>query len=345
MLISLIFIIITLITAVIITLVQKYFAVKEDPVVDNIDKLLPQTQCGQCGYPGCLPYAKAVADGDEINKCVPGGQELVVKLAELLNREVPAGELEEPQDLIAIIDEETCIGCLHCIEACPVDAIIGSKKLMHVIVPDYCTGCELCIPPCPVKCISMIERPKHLYAFDKVARSVNMPANVSPEQLINTVNIPADSNVNHGSFDNHASNDFNANTANASNKKSPATSIFATLSLASKATNFNKLSKLGKLGKRASQTTPSDQDQLSVLDLGSQVQRDNQREERLATQEQVTLTSQSATTETSETTTKLSVSDATSTGQNAQPTYVTPLVQRLAQRLAEHKHNDNNSSF
>lgn len=190
MLVLIVFVLITVVTAAVITFVQKIFAVKEDPIVEKIDALLPQTQCGQCGYPGCMPYAQALANGDEINKCVPGGQELVVKLAELLNREIPEGEMDAPVDKIAIIDESTCIGCLHCIEACPVDAIIGGKKLMHVIVPDYCTGCELCVNPCPVKCITMIDRPRSLYAYQNLARSANMPRSIKPEQIIPITNAP-----------------------------------------------------------------------------------------------------------------------------------------------------------
>lgn len=194
MLVLIVFVLITVVTAAVITLVQKIFAVKEDPIVEKIDSLLPQTQCGQCGYPGCMPYAQALANGDEINKCVPGGQELVVKLAELLNREVPEGEMDTPVDKIAIIDESTCIGCLHCIEACPVDAIIGGKKLMHVIVPDYCTGCELCVNPCPVKCITMIDRPRSLYSYQNLARSANMPRSIKPEQIIPITNAPLANN-------------------------------------------------------------------------------------------------------------------------------------------------------
>ena len=134
-------------------------------LIQNIDALLPQTQCGLCGHrDGCLPYAKAVSEGEEANKCVPGGQPVADALASLLGRaELKAEESVwpiqsdgRPQRMKAIIREDECIGCTKCISACPVDAIIGSGKLMHSILTDLCTGCELCIPPCPVDCIDLI---------------------------------------------------------------------------------------------------------------------------------------------------------------------------------------------
>ncbi|MGV0954268.1 MAG: electron transport complex subunit RsxB [Fluviibacter sp.] len=135
------------------------FRVEGDPLVEKIDSILPQTQCGQCGYPGCKPYAEAIASGEaEINQCPPGGDENIHKLAELLGKEYkPLSEehgIEKPK-AVALIDEQICIGCTLCIQACPVDAIVGAAKQMHTIVADLCTGCELCIPPCPVECISM----------------------------------------------------------------------------------------------------------------------------------------------------------------------------------------------
>jgi len=134
------------------------FRVQDDPLVEKIDAILPQTQCGQCGFPGCKPYAEAIAKGEaDINQCPPGGADGVNRLAELLGVEPkPLGEgLEAKPKSVAIIDENTCIGCTLCIQACPVDAIIGAAKQMHVIVASQCTGCELCLPPCPVDCISM----------------------------------------------------------------------------------------------------------------------------------------------------------------------------------------------
>ncbi|MCL2589309.1 MAG: electron transport complex subunit RsxB [Betaproteobacteria bacterium] len=139
-----------------------YFKVEGNPLAEQIDAILPQTQCAQCGYPGCKPYAEAIAKGEtEINLCTPGGDDNTRKLAELLGREFkPRGALVEKLKTVALIDEQTCIGCTLCIQACPVDAIIGSSKQMHTVVSRYCTGCELCLPPCPVDCISMVEEPR-----------------------------------------------------------------------------------------------------------------------------------------------------------------------------------------
>lgn len=136
------------------------FRVQGDPVVDQIDALLPQTQCAQCGYPGCRPYAEAIArDEADINQCPPGGEDGVRALAELLDREPkPIGAefgVEKPK-MLAVIDEQTCIGCTLCIQACPVDAIVGAARQMHTVIGPECTGCELCLPPCPVDCIDMV---------------------------------------------------------------------------------------------------------------------------------------------------------------------------------------------
>lgn len=135
------------------------FKVEGDPLVDKIDGILPQTQCGQCGYPGCRPYAEAIARGEaEINQCPPGGEDGIRKLADLLGREFKPLSAEhgvEKPPAVALIHEETCIGCTLCIQACPVDAIVGAPKLMHTVVTALCTGCELCVKPCPVECITM----------------------------------------------------------------------------------------------------------------------------------------------------------------------------------------------
>jgi len=132
------------------------FRVEGGPLGEKIEAILPQTQCGQCGYPGCRPYAEAINKGEaDINLCPPGGMEGVQRLADLLGREVKPLEAEEKPKAIAFIDEQTCIGCTLCIQACPVDAIVGAAKQMHTIVDDLCTGCELCVPPCPVECITM----------------------------------------------------------------------------------------------------------------------------------------------------------------------------------------------
>ncbi|SFQ12940.1 electron transport complex protein RnfB [Geopseudomonas sagittaria] len=135
------------------------FRVEGDPIVEQINALLPQTQCGQCGYPGCKPYAEAIANGDKINKCPPGGQATVQALADLLDVEVEPLDAtggEKPR-MVAFIREAECIGCTKCIQACPVDAIVGAARQMHTVIVDECTGCDLCVEPCPVDCIDMIE--------------------------------------------------------------------------------------------------------------------------------------------------------------------------------------------
>jgi electron transport complex protein RnfB len=135
------------------------FKVESDPLVEQIDQILPQTQCGQCGYPGCKPYAQAIADGDEINKCPPGGDVTIKKLADLMGVEaksLDAAHGEEDIKKVAYIREDECIGCTKCIQACPVDAILGAAKQMHTVIVDECTGCDLCVDPCPVDCIDML---------------------------------------------------------------------------------------------------------------------------------------------------------------------------------------------
>ncbi len=132
------------------------FKVKEDPVVEELNAILPQTQCGQCGYPGCKPYAQAIANGDDINKCPPGGDAVMRKLAERMGVEPKEVEAEEKEKLVAFIHEDQCIGCTKCIQACPVDAIVGATRQMHTVISDECTGCELCVAPCPTECIVMI---------------------------------------------------------------------------------------------------------------------------------------------------------------------------------------------
>jgi len=132
-------------------------------LADRIDALLPQTQCEQCGYHGCRPYAEAIASGEaKINQCPPGGADGIARLAALLNVPVlpldPDHGVEKPR-MLAHIVEADCIGCTKCIQACPVDAIVGSAKLMHTVISNDCTGCELCVPACPVDCIVLEPMP------------------------------------------------------------------------------------------------------------------------------------------------------------------------------------------
>ena len=134
------------------------FKVEADPLVDQIDDILPQTQCGQCGYPGCRPYAEAIANGDAINKCPPGGDAAIKKLADLPGVAAPALDSAQTPAVkrVAFIREDECIGCTKCIQACPVDAILGASKQMHTVISNECTGCDLCVEPCPVNCIDMV---------------------------------------------------------------------------------------------------------------------------------------------------------------------------------------------
>ena len=140
------------------------FRTEGNPIAEQINDLLPQTQCGQCGYPGCRPYAEAIASGDAaINKCPPGGEAGIQALAALLDVEaIPLDEEhgEEKVKAVAYIREAECIGCTKCIQACPVDAILGAAKQMHTVIASECTGCDLCLEPCPVDCIDMISEPQ-----------------------------------------------------------------------------------------------------------------------------------------------------------------------------------------
>ncbi len=156
-----VFLVFGLVFGLVLGWTARRFRVESDPVVDQIDALLPQTQCAQCGFPGCRPYAEAIARGEaDINQCPPGGEAGIRALADLLGRDPkplnPENGEEQPRR-VAVIDEAACIGCTLCIQACPVDAIVGAAKLMHTVIEDECTGCDLCLPPCPVDCIDMVE--------------------------------------------------------------------------------------------------------------------------------------------------------------------------------------------
>lgn len=148
---------------------------RQQRLVALINQALPQTQCGKCGHPGCLPYARAIAAGAAINQCPPGGHATIVHLASLLGeRPVPLnpahGRPEPPR--VAVIREAECIGCKKCIRACPVDAILGATKQMHTVIASECTGCDLCVEPCPVDCIDMI-------TLTPPARQYTLPSRLS----------------------------------------------------------------------------------------------------------------------------------------------------------------------
>ncbi|MGB5247167.1 MAG: electron transport complex subunit RsxB [Woeseia sp.] len=151
---------IALCAGLILSFAQRRLPASSESLVDDVNALLPQTQCAQCGYPGCRPYAAAIVDDNvAINLCPPGGDETVRQLAELLGRDaLPLAEpsTSEMKHNVALIEESLCIGCTHCRDACPVDAIVGAHQFMHTIIAAECTGCELCLPPCPVDCISMV---------------------------------------------------------------------------------------------------------------------------------------------------------------------------------------------
>ncbi len=149
--------IIALLAGLALSYAKRSLPAEASGLIEQVNELLPQTQCAQCGYPGCRPYAAAIVDQNiGINLCPPGGTETMRRLAALLGRKtLPLAEQLAVEQTVAVIDESRCIGCTHCRSACPVDAIVGAHQLMHTIIEAECTGCELCIAPCPVDCISL----------------------------------------------------------------------------------------------------------------------------------------------------------------------------------------------
>jgi len=150
-----------LVAGLLLALASRRLPAADDDVAEQVNRLLPQTQCAQCGYAGCRPYAEAIVAGEAINLCPPGGLATVRQLAELLGEEplpIPQELGHASLDRVAVIDEALCIGCNLCSRACPVDAILGLPQLMHTIIKAECTGCERCLAPCPVDCIHMTPR-------------------------------------------------------------------------------------------------------------------------------------------------------------------------------------------
>ena len=199
---------------------SEKFKVDGDPIVEQIDSLLPQTQCGQCGYPGCRPYAQAIADGDaEINRCPPGGQATINHLADLLDVEPLALDaesgVEEEDTKVAFIIEDLCIGCTKCIQACPVDAILGAAKLMHTVIESECTGCDLCVDPCPVDCIEMVTVEKSLtdWKWQLPPSSAAQVKDLNLSDVITTDRHSASANADNGNRDDNQNGDDHSNAA------------------------------------------------------------------------------------------------------------------------------------
>lgn len=165
------------------------FKVDADPTAEKIEDILPQTQCGQCGYPGCKPYAEAVANGEAaINLCTPGGQDAINKIADIMGVDPEPAEGEDETPKVAFINEDMCIGCTKCIAACPVDAIIGTNRQIHTILASECTGCNLCVAPCPTECIQLVPVKETPYTWkwdlaSQAPSTPDKPQNINDESV------------------------------------------------------------------------------------------------------------------------------------------------------------------
>lgn len=149
---------IALLAGLVLSYASSKLPADRDPLVEKVNDLLPQTQCAQCGYPGCRPYAAAIVEENvPINLCAPGGDDTMRRLADLLARDPVPLEVAPPGAVLAVVDEDLCIGCTYCRDVCPVDAIVGAHHYMHTVIASECTGCELCVPRCPVDCISLVK--------------------------------------------------------------------------------------------------------------------------------------------------------------------------------------------
>ncbi|WP_367678285.1 electron transport complex subunit RsxB [Buchnera aphidicola] len=158
----LIFSILSFFLGIILGFTSYKFQSKKDPVVEIINELLPQSQCAQCGYSGCYPYAEAiVCHSEKINKCIPGGTDLIYKISRILNVETSSNDSlikKKTFNTTVLIDEENCVGCSKCAIFCPVDAIVGAPNFMHTVLQEFCTGCNICLSHCPTNCIKIKKR-------------------------------------------------------------------------------------------------------------------------------------------------------------------------------------------
>ncbi|WMY97564.1 MAG: electron transport complex subunit RsxB [Arsenophonus sp.] len=152
----------------ILSLISFYCKSNVNPIIEKINDVLPQSQCGQCSYPGCHPYAESIVNNNEkINKCIPGGKDVIIDIETILNVESNSSyKIEKKTKKVAFIKEDDCIGCNQCAKVCPIDSIVGSFRYMHTVLSEICTGCKICVPICPVNCIEII--PKKSYSSKKI---------------------------------------------------------------------------------------------------------------------------------------------------------------------------------